>query len=191
MKWKTAGKARILDFDTESLAAGFADPEWVPQKITCAAWSWTDEEHVEVRVGNPHTFFTPRARARMLKPFVAALLEADIITGHNIIRHDLPVINAECLRLGLGSLPSLMVQDTIRVAKTKGLKKGQDNIARLLCVPEEKMALDWQAWEDAYAKKGWPTVADRCMSDVVQHKQLRAAMLDAGWLKDPVSWRPQ
>ena len=31
---------RVLDFDVETVAAGFADPDWVPQKITCVAWSW-------------------------------------------------------------------------------------------------------------------------------------------------------
>src|SRR6187551_823836 len=37
---------RILDFDVETVAAGFADPNWVPQKITCVAWSWIGEEKV-------------------------------------------------------------------------------------------------------------------------------------------------
>jgi hypothetical protein len=38
-----------LDFDCETLAAGFADPEWVPNRITAIAWSWVGEDAVETR----------------------------------------------------------------------------------------------------------------------------------------------
>src|SRR5690349_13816195 len=40
----------ILDFDVETIAAGFADPDWVPQKITCVAWSWVGEDTVHSRI---------------------------------------------------------------------------------------------------------------------------------------------
>ena len=181
---------RILDFDTESLAAGFADPEWVPQKITCSAWSWVGEDVVHHRICGIRGFFIPEVRAKSLRPLVAAIRQADIVRGHNLARHDLPVLNAECLRLGLGPLPPLQVQDSIKIVRTKGFKKGQDNLARLLKLEKEKLAMDWQAWEDAYAEAGWPTVIARCVSDVEQHKQLWDAMSAAGWLKPMTVWRP-
>jgi DNA polymerase elongation subunit (family B) len=184
-------KLRILDFDIETIAAGFADPDWVPQKITCVAWSWIGEDKVESEIATVLGLFgKPERRAKMLKPLLAAINEADMLTGHNIIRFDLPVLNAECLRLGLSSLPARMVQDTMRFVKTKGFKKGQDNVGRLLRVPAEKMALDWQAWQAAYDESDWQTVRDRCASDIIQHKLIRQEMLDRGWMKSPIMWRP-
>lgn len=57
----------VLDFDIETVAAGFADPDWVPQKITCVAWSWIGEDKVESRVCGPEGIFgDPSARALSL-----------------------------------------------------------------------------------------------------------------------------
>ena len=189
--WRTVGESRILDFDVETVAAGFADPEWVPQKITCVAWSWIGSDDVETRVCGPKGIFgRPEKRAAMLRPLVAAIRQADMVTGHNIRRFDLPIVNSECLRLGLDPLPRLLVQDTIRIVRTKGFKKGQDNLGRVLEVEERKLSLDWQAWQDAYDEPGWKTVRARAAQDVRQHKLIRAEMIGRGWLRDPVTWTP-
>jgi len=186
-----AVNARVLDFDIETVAAGFADPDWVPQKITCVAWSWVGEDEVRSRVcGRAGLFGRPADRARMLQPLLAAIDAADVLTGHNILRFDLPVINAECLRLGLPTVGRKRVQDTMRLVRTKGFKKGHDNVGRLLRVEGEKLALDWQAWQDAYDEKGWDTIRERCESDVLQHKQILAEMMRRGWLRPTVTWNP-
>lgn len=186
-------EARILDFDMESVAAGFADPAWVPQKITCIAWSWIGEDEIHHSECGPEGVIGPKAkkrRAKMLKPFLEEIVKATMVTGHNILRHDLPLLNTECMRLGLPKLSAVRAQDTIRVVKTKGFKKGQDNLARLLHAPTEKYAMDWQQWDDAYDEPGWPTVIHRATSDVLMHKQMRATMIERGWLKPPVTWNP-
>lgn len=183
--------ARILDFDIETIAAGFADPNWVPQKITCVAFSWVGEDKVTSYISTtPGLFEKPDLRAFMLSKLVAEIRKADMVTGHNITRFDLPVVNAECLRLGLEPLPSVLVQDTMALIKTKGFKKGQDNIGELLSVPLQKKSLSWQGWQDAYEEKGWKGVVERCESDVLMHKQMRQKMLDLGWLRPPKRWTP-
>lgn len=113
-----------------------------------------------------------------------------MVTGHNIIRFDLKVIQAELMRLDQPSLPRLLVQDTIRLHRSKGFKKGQDNLGRLYDLPEQKMGLDWQAWQDGYDQKGWQTIRARAESDVRMHKLLREVLVDRGYLRDPVSWAP-
>lgn len=186
---------RILDFDVETIAAGFADPEWVPQKITCVAWSWADATRnedwaVESRISGVEGLFSyPTKRAKMLAALLDQINQADMLTGHNIVRFDLPVINAECVRLGLEPVRSAFVQDTIRLVRSKGLKKGQDALGHLFKTREEKMALDWQQWQDAYGEKGWELVRSRCESDVVQHKQLRLELIERGLLRPGVHWR--
>ena len=180
---------RILDFDIETIAAGFADPDWVPQKITCVAWSWVGSDEVRSLISGAQGLFgIPELRKAMLAPLLDQIAQADMLTGHNILRFDIPVINAEAMRLGLPVIRRALVQDTMRVWRSKGFKKGQDNIARMLKLREEKMPLDWQAWQDAYDEQGWKTIRDRAESDVVQHKVMRLEMLKRNLLKPPVKY---
>jgi hypothetical protein len=127
----------------------------------------------------------------MLTPLLNAIKQAEMLTGHNIERFDLPVINAEAMRLALEPIRSVLVQDTMRLFRAKGFKKGQDNLGGLLKIPAKKMALDWQAWQDAYDEDDWQTIRDRCESDVVMHKQMRQKLLDLGYLRTPRIWRGQ
>jgi len=180
---------RILDFDVETVAAGFADPDWVPQKITCVAWSWIGEDEVHSRICKPQGLYErPKLRARMLDELLSQIERADVLTGHNIARFDLPVINAECVRLGLRPIESALVEDTMKLVRAKGLKKGQDNLGRLLRTSGEKLALDWQAWQDAYEEPGWPTIIERAESDVRMHKEMRAILLERGLMRAPFTW---
>jgi len=189
LRWTKPKSLRILDFDVETVAAGFADPDWVPQKITCVAWGWIGEDKVQSRVCGPAGIYgTPAKRAFMLEQLLKQIEKADLLTGHNIVRFDIPVINAEAMRLGLDPIRKAFVQDTMRVVKSKGFKKGQDNLGRLLKTRDDKLPLDWQAWQDAYDEDGWATIRRRCESDVIQHKQVRAALLERGFLHSPRAW---
>ena len=181
---------KILDFDVETIAAGFADPNWVPQKITCVAWSWIGSDRVESRICGPYGVFgKPHLRADMLQELLFRIEQADMLTGHNIERFDLPIINAECMRLGLEPVKEVRVQDTMRLIRSKGFKKGLDNLAELHQVPGQKLALSWQGWQDAYDHSEWKTVRERCESDVLLHKVTRERLLAAQVLREPRLWR--
>lgn len=174
---------RILDWDVESRASGFGDPDWVPQSITAIAWSWVGEDHVWYATQLDGTDY-------MFDMFLEAYNQADMVTGHNLIRFDLPVLNADLMRHKYPPLQRMLVQDTIRIIKTKGFKKGQDNLSTLLHNPISKMAMNWQEWQDAYEESDWATIIDRVTSDVQGHKLLREKMLELGWLKPAVFWQP-
>ena len=180
---------RILDFDLETLAAGFADPNWVPQKITCAAWSWIGEDRVHSRITGKGGFFNAKLRVSRLAPLIDAIAEADIVTGHNLIRFDLPVLNAELMRGGVEPLERLRVQDTMKLPKSKGFKKGQDNLSGVLGTAADKQAMTWFEWDEAYEDRFWREVISRCESDVIQHKQMRGKILDAGWGLKTIEWK--
>jgi hypothetical protein len=190
MKLKVDRNLRILDFDIETLAAGFADPNWVPQKITCVSWSWVGESKVSSLITGKDGFFSKKLRGARLAPFFEELAKADIVTGHNIVRFDLPVLNSEAILCGLGKLRSFAVQDTMHLPKTKGLKKGLDNLGAMLNVDQEKQAMDWAQWDNAYEEDGWPSVISRCESDVILHKQLREAMIQDDLLAITKTWNP-
>jgi DNA polymerase elongation subunit (family B) len=180
-----AGKQlRILDFDCETRATGFGDPQWVPQEITCIAWSWIGDDEVSYRL-------RCKGAKRMMQAFLKVYAEADVLTGHNIRRFDLPTVNAECLRFGFPSLAPKMTQDTLRdIVRTKGMKRDQDNLGKQLGLPVDKLTMGWHDWHVAYLEKGWPMVAERAMTDVVQHKLMRIEMMERGWLREPRVWAP-
>lgn len=181
---------RVLDFDVETVAAGFADPNWVPQKITCVAWSWVGSDKVESRICGPLGLFgDPSLRAKMLQPLLDEIAKADMVTGHNILRFDLPVINAECLRLGLDPIREVKAQDTMRFLRSKGFKKGQDTLGSMLRLRNEKMGLNWQDWQDAYDEEGWADIRRRAESDVIMHKEMRLELIERNILKKPITWR--
>lgn len=163
---------RVLCFDLETLAAGYADPSWVPDKITVAAWSWLDESRVDFLTTGKDGFFSAGLRGERLRPLHAAIAEADMVIGHNIIRFDLPVLQAEAMRCGLPTLGPLKVHDTIKVVRSKGFKKGQDDMSVTFGSPLKKKTLNWAEWDKAYETDGWPVPIERCVTDVQQHKAL-------------------
>lgn len=178
----------VLCFDVETLAAGFADPDWVPQFITCVAWSWVGSDEVESRMCGADGFFSRPKRAAMLKPLLDEMAKADVVLGHNILRFDLAVINAECLRLGFDPIREIKALDTMKLPRTKGFKKGLDNLGVLYGAEEPKKSLNWQEWWDAYEEDGWPTVRERAESDVRLNKEVAVA-LDARDLTTTRMWR--
>lgn len=192
LRWrKDATPMSILDFDIETVAAGYDDPQFVPSKITCVAWSWVGDDTVQSRISTSEGLFSkPELRREMLGPLLAAIECADMVTGHNLLRFDLPCLAAECMRLDLQPVGRKLVQDTMRLARSKGFKKGQDNLTELLDVPIKKLSLSWQGWQHAYEEEDWKTVRERAESDVLAHKQLRLKLIERGLLKEPVYWRP-
>lgn len=133
-------------------------------------------------------FYNHRMRRRFMEPLLAAIEEADMVCGHNIVRFDLPVLRGEALELGLPRLGPVLAEDTIRLRGVRH-KKGQDVLAQTMGVPEEKLPLNWSQWEAAYGEKNLDTVIERVAGDVRQHQALRAAMRERGWLPKPVMSR--
>lgn len=181
---------RTISFDLESVAAGYADPQWVPSIVTAWAYSWVGDDDVVVRALPVADLHNLEARRVFLQPLLDAISEADVVTGHNIERFDLPLLNAETRYLSLPNLQPVLAQDTIRFPKTKGFKKGLDNLGVLLDVPAEKLAMNHAEWQRAYAEPGLEGIKARCASDVLMHKQIREAMRARGWLKTPRVWNP-
>lgn len=183
------GTERILDFDMETLAAGYADPAWVPDKITCISASWVGEDEVYTWITGQVDWWSREGRARsVLRPFYNLLRQADVVTGHNVERFDLRVFNAEALRCGVEPIRRVKVEDTMRILRTKGYKKGLDNIAIELGCPEHKIDMPWAAWDLAYEEPSWQKVIARCESDVRIHKWIREEMRRRGWLRPVRAW---
>jgi DNA polymerase elongation subunit (family B) len=162
--------------------------EWRPEsQITAIAWSWVGEDTVHC-VTLRQDLKNERA---MHAQFLAAYALADVVTGHNIRRHDLPLLNDHAIRFGW-KLPRILTQDTMEIGAVKGLGKSQDNLAVTLGLTAEKHHMAGADWREANAltPEGNAKTRKRVIDDVLQHKALREELIRRGALRPPRLWRP-
>lgn len=178
---------RILDFDTECRPMHYS--EWrAESQITGIAWSWVGSDDVECVVLQQNL----RNERSMLAKFLRAYEQADIVTGHYIRKHDLPLLTEHCIHAGFAPLRPIWTSDTMNLVAIKGLGKSQENLATTFGLAAEKHHMCGAAWRVAntLSAAGQAGTRKRVTDDVVQHKQLRAELLDRGLLKSPMTWRP-
>jgi hypothetical protein len=179
---------RILDFDIENRPLAYLGDDYTTAEITAIAWCW---------VGQPTTLTSrvlgdvkPRS---MLADFVGAYDEADVVTGHYIRAHDLPVINGALMELGLPPLDQKMTSDTkLDLVSRKHLSASQENLCAMFGIPAPKAHMNNAEWREAnrLTKRGRALTRKRAEDDVTQHMALRAALIERGLLGAPRAWRP-
>lgn len=188
IKWKQGRKLRILDFDSECRPMHYS--EWRDEsQITAIAWGWVGENdiHHEVLKQNLSN------EERMLEKFLDAYNDADLVTGHYVMRHDLPLVNDHCMRHGWDLLEPKLVQDTkTLLPAVKGLSLSQENLSTLYELDVKKHHMNGRRWmvANTLSPEGREEALKRVVQDVRQHKRLRKALIDRGYLKAPRMWRP-
>ncbi len=164
--------------------------EWRDEsQITAIAWSWVGNASLHDEVLEQDC---SNERA-MLERFLAVYAEADLVTGHYIAKHDLPLLNDHCMRFGWPTLGPKLVQDTrTLLPAVKGLGLSQENLGTLYELDEKKHRMNGRRWAVAntLSPEGRDEARRRVVSDVRQHKRLRQALLDRGYLKPPKMWSP-
>lgn len=133
-----------------------------------------------------------------LRHIFVVLTTADVLTGHNIDRFDLPLFQAQLLRQGLPALPKLTTQDTMRLVKKRDASASQESLINYVALkatcpigmPIYKHHLSIPEWEDA--AMGWSdeVLIERPMSDVHGHVHLREVLIEKGYLSPPRAWSP-
>jgi len=163
--------------------------EWRDEsQITAIAWGWIGSRTVEYEILEQDESNEESMLARFLEDYAAA----DIVTGHYIMRHDLPLLNDHCMRFGWRKLAPKRVQDTKLLPKVKGLGLSQENLSTLFELTEKKHHMNGRKWarSNALSPEGREQARMRVVGDVRQHKALRRALLDRGYLKSPRVWAP-
>lgn len=179
---------RILDFDLENRPLSYLGQDFTTGDITAIAWSWADEQDVHCRLQTKDD----RTRARMMKAFVKAYDAADMVTGHFIRGYDLPVINGALMELGMRPLSDKLTCDTKGdLKKRKYISASQENLGAMLGLEAPKVTMNTPLWREAnrLTPRGIELTRERCVGDVIQHKQLRLRMLELGMLTGPKVWR--
>jgi hypothetical protein len=198
--WRKVRPLRVLDFDIENRPLNYAGEDFTFSEITAIAWKFIGEpgpisalclgELWVDRVGDPSY---PLPSQTMLLGFVAAYIQADLVTGHNVIKHDLRILNGALLEQGLSPLPPKLVCDTYTDLKRKGGVSGsQENLAKMLGVRVRKQGMSQADWREAnrLTPEGIDKTRRRVVGDVKQHIALRRELLKRQWLRPPTLWRP-
>lgn len=191
---------KILDFDLENRPLSYLSSDWTSAEITAIGWSWigSGPEEVDVLLLLPDGRFETTDGKKVsaetaLTIFKSELDSADIVTGHYIRKHDLPILNSAMLEYGLPRLNSVLTQDTQQdLIKRKDLSASQENLAAMLNLPEPKHHMSQTEWRTAnrLSREGIDATRKRVVMDVIQHMAVRAELLNKGWLRPPKMWNP-
>lgn len=178
---------RVLDFDIENRPLSYLGSDFTTAEVTAIAWAWTDRPRdVTVRL------LGEQPLRAILREFVAAYTEADMVTGHYITGHDLPMINGALMECRMPALPDKRVQDTkTQMMRSKGLSLSQESLGAMFRLAHKKQGMNQSQWRAAnrLTRAGLAEVRRRVVGDVRQHIALRQELLASGYLAAPVMWR--
>jgi hypothetical protein len=197
-------KQRTLDFDCESRPLSFLGSDYTTDELTAIAWSWADEDDVQVRYLPPglRTQADYAAAHRDMEgEFAEVYSQAGLVTGHYIRNFDMGMVQAGLVEWGRPTLgPKLTIDTKNDLIRFKGLSKSQENLGEMLAglLPEyaqylaNKEHMNTPRWRKAnrLTEEGVKETLRRVVGDVRQHKQLRLAMQEKKLLHPPKMWRP-
>lgn len=182
----------ILDFDIENRPLSYLGMDYTTCEVTAIAAGWVNppgwpNEHVDCwLLGQVDPVY-------MLSRFVLMYHAADIVTGHYIRKHDLPILNGALLELGMDALPPKLTIDTkLDLKRHGGVSKSQESLAAMLGIEAPKVHMTQADWREAnrLTRKGLEKTRERVVGDVVQHKAMRLELTKRGLLRPPKIWSP-
>lgn len=178
---------RVLDFDIENRPLSYLGSDFTTAEVTAIAWAWADApEDVTVYLLGEHEL------SGILEAFVDAYRQADLVTGHYIKGHDLPMINGALMECRMAPLPDTRVQDTkLDLIRSKGLSLSQESLGAMFRLEQAKEQMNQSKWRAAnrLTPEGLAEVRRRVTGDVRQHLELRKELLKHGYLGPPTVWK--
>jgi hypothetical protein len=178
---------RVLDFDIENRPLSYLGSDFTTAEVTAIAWAWCDQpENVSVCLLGEDDLDD------ILRRFVAAYDTADMVTGHYITGHDLPMLNGALVECGMAPLADKLVQDTkTHLVSLKGISKSQESLGAMFRLDAPKVQMNQSKWRAAnrLTPEGLAEVRQRVTGDVRQHIELRQTLLDRQLLRPPSMWR--
>lgn len=178
---------RVLDFDIENRPITYLGSDFTTAEVTAIAWAWADRpEDVTVFLLGEHEL------PEILKAFWPVYQSADLVTGHYIKGHDLPMVNGALMEYRMPTLPDKLIQDTkLDLVRSKGISLSQESLAAMFRLEQEKQSMNQIQWRAAnrITPEGLAEVRRRVKGDVTQHLALRRELLALGYLAAPRVWR--
>ena len=198
--WVSKGRLRILDFDLENRPLSYLGMDWTSAEVTAIAWAWITDAppNVETLLLLPDGRYArndakPCSASEAFSTIRRYIEAADIVTGHYIRKHDLPLLHSAFMENGLAPFKSLLVQDTCKdLVQRKDFSASQENLASMLGLDEAKHHMTQTEWRQAnrLTSHGIAAARKRVVDDVLQHIALRAKLIERRLLKPPRAWTP-
>ena len=191
-------KLRLLCFDLENRPLAYWYDGETTSEITAFGWKLVGDSTVHTMLLQPDGTFVVDgdevvSDTTAYKFFAEQLALVDLIYGHNIRRHDLPILNAGLLRRQLPTLPPLLTSDTSKdIPKKGGVSVSLENLAAMYGLKGKKYTMSQPMWEDAnrLTEAGIELARKRVTSDVLLQERLRKKLIALDILKGPRVWRP-
>ena len=187
---------RILDFDIENRPRTYWVPDRPTAEVTAIAACFVGQPK-SMQVWLLRSAETDAEYDAVMREMLLGFREmydaADLVTGHYVRRHDLPILNGGYMDMGLPILGPKLTQDTkLDMVSKADIPATQEYLADMLALAERKHHMSQWAWRSAnrLTVEGRAKAEKRVTRDVRQHMKLRVAMLKAGLLKAPRVWRP-
>lgn len=200
-----AGNGRILHFDIENRPLSYWYDGNPTAEVTAIASCWADDplsmEVTLLSIPCRHHGWACKDMQPyemdgigILKRFVRRYREADMVSGHYVRRHDLPIINGALMEHGMDLLGEKMVSDTkVDMPKKSDIPANQEYLLELFRLQEQKYHMSQVKWREAnrLTPEGLAETYSRVSSDVRGHILLRQEMLKRGLLRRPRMWDPK
>lgn len=185
MRYRERRPIRTLDFDIENRPLSYWYADACTAEVTAIAASFGPDEPV-------YCWLLGRdVPEQMLEGFRFLYDQADIVTGHYIRKHDLPIINGAMLEYNLAPLGPKLSSDTkLDLNRIADLSASQESLADMLGIEEEKYHMTQRKWRRANRLLDIEEAEKRAVGDVRQHQALRSALVEHGYLGPPKVWRP-
>lgn len=178
---------RVLDFDIENRPLSYLGSDFTTGEVTAIAWAWCDQpQDVTVYLLGETDLRT------ILQAFCAEYVKADMVTGHYITGHDLPMLNGALMEEQLPPLQDMLVQDTkIDLIRAKGISRSQESLGAMLRLEQPKVQMNQSKWRAAnrLTPDGLALVRERVIGDVQQHMAMRKELDALGYLSPPRVWK--
>jgi hypothetical protein len=179
--------ARVLDFDIENRPLTYLGSDFTTAEVTAIAWGWADRpEDITVYLLGETDL------PEILTRFLEVYHQADMVTGHYLRGHDIPMLNGALMECLMPPLTDVRVQDTkCDLIQSKGLSLSQESLGAMFRLDTQKVQMNQGKWRAAnrLTPDGLREVRERVVGDVRQHMKLRLELLRHGYLRPPRMWR--
>jgi len=198
---------RVLDFDIENRPLSYLGSDFTTGEVTAIAWAWcppysrhlengeqlADKDVDDVKDVKVTVYLLGETDLRtILQAFCAVYAQADMVTGHYITGHDLPMLNGALMEEQLPALGDMLVQDTkTDLIRAKGISRSQESLGAMLQLEQPKVQMNQSKWRAAnrLTPEGLQLVRERVIGDVQQHMAMRKELDALGYLSPPRLWR--
>lgn len=180
---------RVLVFDIENMPLTYYAPDYPTAQITAIGSAFADD----VKNTMQACLLGEESYEEMMEHFLERFNEADLVVGHYIRKHDLPIINGALVELGMPTLGPKMVSDTkTDLVRWSALPKNQEYLSALMNTRQQKVPMTQSDWRDAnrFTPEGLKKTRKRVESDVRGNNQMREELIVRDLLKPPRVWRP-